>query len=181
MCLQFILSMVALDSNNLIPMVLCTIEVFYRFLLSVHCSVQSTAPVPWVRHAITIENSSDVEIPQILTIRESPRTIFLALVKSDSVEFSGVKSFSDGEKFCIISAFASWKRLIFQPCFITFSYLYHLWFSFYLCYYICVVLRMMQRIFLSLKLQLANKPDNLISVTIKCIKNAEWPQYTIKN
>lgn len=91
MCLGLILSMAALDSNNLIPTVLCAIKVFYRFFLAVHCSGQSIAPAPWVRHTMTIENSSGVvEIPQILIVRERPITIFLALVKSGSVEFSGV-------------------------------------------------------------------------------------------
>lgn len=119
--LGLMLSMAALDSNNLIPMVLCAIKVFYRFFLAVHRSVQSIAPVPWIRPAMTIENSSGVEIPQILISRGCPTTIFLVLVKSDSVEFSGVNSFSDGRKFCIISAFASQKRLIFHSCFITLS------------------------------------------------------------
>lgn len=72
------LSMAVLPSNNLILMVLCAIKVFYGFFLAMHCSVPSIAPVPWVRPAMTIENSSGVvEIPEILIIRESPTTFFL--------------------------------------------------------------------------------------------------------
>lgn len=57
---------------------LCAIKVFYGFFLAMHCSVPSIAPVPWVRPAMTIENSSGVvEIPEILIIRESPTTFFL--------------------------------------------------------------------------------------------------------
>lgn len=77
--------MAALHSNNLILTVLCAIKVLYRFFLAVHYSVQSIAPVPWVRPAVTIDDSSGVEKPQILIIRERPTTIFLVLVKSDSV------------------------------------------------------------------------------------------------